>query len=253
MDLTDELTEPFGRKPKANIYTSPTVLGFFFEKHPTLPDRWICKNCKVAKKCITKQSYTNLRSHCGSCYGADYEGLITQHLIDTKQVIGVNGKITRTLLTGDSGFRRYTQRMRDCYKWLKVIIMNNFPLTTCENEHMRELAGDVANTFSSKTLRKYILCLVLLVEKEIAKELDNKLICAMFDGWEHRRRKYIGLFASYEGDHNNDYEELLLAIQPTLEADENGTAQAHVDLIRNTLELYEIDIDKQLVCLGADK
>ena len=90
-----------------------------------------------------------------------------------------------------------------------------------------------------------------LVEKEIAKELKDKLLSVMFDGWEHRRRKFIGVFAGYEFELS--YEEVLLAIQPTLEADENGTAAAHVDLITNTLELYDIDIEGQLVCLGADK
>ena len=102
MDINDPLTEPFGKKPKASIYLSKTVISFFFDKHPTLENKWICKNCKVSKACNMKQSYTNLRSHCGACYGGDYEGIITQHLIDTKQVISVDGKITRTLLTGEA-------------------------------------------------------------------------------------------------------------------------------------------------------
>jgi hypothetical protein len=256
MEISDPIAEDFlAKKPKPTLYKSSTVVGFFFDKHPTLENRWVCKNCKGVKACNVKESYTNLRVHCSSCFGVDYESIISQHLMDTKQVIGPDGKITRTLMTGEKGFKMYTQRTKDCYKWLKVIIMNNFPLSMCENIHMRELAGcfgtGCGNTFCAKTMRKYILALVLLVEREIALALRDKPIAVMFDGWENRRRKYIGLFGSYM--EKEEYEEVLLAIQPTLEADENGTADAHVDLIESTLELYEIDIEKQLVCLGADK
>ena len=254
MDISDSLTQDFvAKKLKPTLYKSSTVVGFFFDKHPTLENRWVCKNCKGVKACNVKESYTNLRVHCSSCFGIDYESIITQHLKDTKSVIGSDGKITRTLTTGENGFKVYTQRQKECYRWIKVIVMNNFPLSMCENLHLRELAGcfNGGNTFCVKTMRKYILALCYLVEMEVAKALSDKPFTVMFHGWEHRRRKYIGLFASYEEE--GEYEEVLLAIQPTLEADENGTADAHVDLIRSTLELYEVDVEKQLVCLGADK
>ena len=257
MDLSDDLTQPFVAKKSASIYKSPTVVSFFFDKHPTIPKKWVCKNCKTTKSCDIKVSYSNLRTHLGHCLGGKYEDQITEYLAETKQIIGPDGRITRTLLSSGSGFQRYTQVARDCYKWLKAIVMKNLPLSYCEDEHLRDLAGcnddPVTNSFCSKSMRKYILALTYLVEKEIAKELDGKLISAMFDGWEHRRRKYIGLFAGYEDDTTADYEEVLLAIQPTMEVDENGTADAHVDLIKSTLEIYNVDLDDQLVCLGADK
>ena len=257
MDLSDDLTKPFLAKKKVgNIYKSPTVCHFFFDKHSDLPDKWKCKNCKEWKSCKIKVSYSNLRNHLCSCLGANYEDQITEYLAETKQIIGSDGRITRTLLTGSTGFQRYTQKQRDCLKWLKAIVMCNLALSACDNEDMKDLAGcnempQTCYSFCSKTMRKYILALTFLVEKEIAKTLEGKLLSAMFDGWEHRRRKYIGLFAGYEDA--GFFEEVLLAIQPTMDEDENGTADAHVDLIKSTLEIYAINMEEQLVCLGADK
>ena len=260
MDVSDPITEPFAKKAKANLYRSITIVDFFYEKDPEADNKWICKNCKASKVCNIKVSYSNLRSHCQTCYGLDYENMITEHLAATKQRVGYDGKITRTLLSGPKAFVRYTDRQRDCYRWLRVIIMNNLPLSCCDNENMRDLAGcnidgSRRHSFSAKTMRKYILALTLLVEMAISKKLREKLLCLMFDGWEHRRRKYVGLFAGYEEDETfpSHYEEVLLAIQPTMQVDENGTADAHVDLIESTLEIYDIDAEEQLVCLGADK
>lgn len=262
MDLNDSENAPLVTAKKAGTkathYKSSTLAAFFFTRDPTSTKKWICKNCKEPKTCDLKQGYSNLKNHLALCVGASYEDELTAFLIKTNQIIGIDGMPTRTL--DANGFRRYSERQKDCYKWLKALILCNLPLTCCENENMRDLAGcnagssePLTNTFCTKTIRKYILSLTSLVEQEIEKEMEGKLISVMFDGWEHRRRKFIGVFAGYEDDKTNQYDEVLLAIQPTLEADENGTAAAHVDLLESTLEIYNVDIDKNLVCLGADK
>ena len=245
-------------------YRSPIVVDFFYKKNPAEANSWICKNCNKAKKCDIAKSYSNLRSHCITCLGVNYEDLITEAMAANHQVVDYSGKVISTLHSCP-GFVKYDKRTRDCLRWMKAIVLENLPLCCLDKPAMRDLAGcksdekhnDGTYTFCTKSMRQYILALTAIVEKKIKEKLRGKIVSVMFDGWEHRRRKYVGVFVGYEetatGNGASRYEEIMLCIQPTLRADENGTADAHVELLMSTLDLYGIDIDEQVVCVGADK
>ena len=85
----------------------------------------------------------------------------------------------------------------------------------------------------SKSLKKYVLSLVALVEDKIKQQLPQ-MFGLMFDGFSDWNVHYIALFATYtKGD---TYHETLLACSPLLE--ENIlTAEQHREYIIEQLEV----------------
>ncbi len=79
----------------------------------------------------------------------------------------------------------------DIYHLINWIIMGLRPLSEVENPETKTLLlrGKLA-TISTKTLRKYLLQLHLVVEKKITETLPRKSII-MFDGWKCGTTKYV--------------------------------------------------------------
>jgi hypothetical protein len=80
------------------------------------------------------------------------------------------------------------------FKWMHLIIMKNLPMSIADDDEFRSFSKYMKTC--SKSLRKYILNLVELVEKKIAAQLP-KVFALLFDGWTEGSMHYIGLFAVY--------------------------------------------------------
>jgi len=106
---------------------------------------------------------------------------------------------------------------------------------------------------SVKTLRKLILGTANETMKPIAEELRRVgRFTIIMDGWtcDGTGTHYIAIFAGFINPTTGEYEEVLLAIQPTLNEDDMG-ADAHIELLESTLEMYALD-RTMVICIICD-
>jgi hypothetical protein len=125
------------------------------------------------------------------------------------------------------------------------------PLLEIENPLTRNLAKYKA--FTSKTLRQYIIATAAEAVPAIAKSLKEAgVITLLFDGWtcDGTSTHYIAIFAGYTNSTTGEYKEVLLALQPTLDEEDLG-ADAHIELVESTIEMYGVTKD-MVVCLVGD-
>lgn len=216
------------------------LIKFFFEQHETEKSLYYCQNekCKPrrgraakAYRNVQRRGYTNLRNHLRSCVGEDYEQVYLDHL---KKAGGVL-----------DSFCFSSSRDNDAFKLIEWVVMRNQPICEVDNSITRGLMN--VSPLSSKTLRKYILSLVPLVEDAIKERLPTKF-AIMFDGWTDSHMHYVAIFATYM--YNGKYCETMLACGPVMKEDEL-TAQQHIDFLEATLDVYKRSLSN-VVCLIGD-
>jgi hypothetical protein len=214
------------------------IAKFFYDELLGTKDVYQCKKCDRHLK--SPKGYTNLFSHLRSCIGHDYEARLLEHLKINKLSIGKDGNIIGDLKQRDlTSFIHISDKESRAFTWIRWIASRNMPISEIENWITRDLAKS-HKPFSSKTLRKYIIATAQCVEEEIKDELkDAGPVTLLMDGWtaDGTSTHYIAIFAGYLDAKNDEYKEVLLAIQPTLEEEDLG-ADAHIDLFNSTLELY---------------
>lgn len=122
--------------------------------------------------------------------------------------------------------------------------MRNQPLNEVDNPITRSMFK--VKPVSSKSIRKYILSLVPLVEDSIKILLPEKF-ALMFDGWTDSSTHFVALFATFLKD--NEYYELLLACAPLVKEDDLGADQ-HLSFVKETLKLYGKSMDNVICYIG---
>jgi hypothetical protein len=106
--------------------------------------------------------------------------------------------------------------------------------------------------FCAKSIKKWIINTAKKTEEDIGKILREAGHCTLImDGWtsDGTSTHYIAMFAGFINQ-SNEYEEVLLGIQPTLEEDDLG-ANSHIDLFDSTLALYGLTKDN-VACFICD-
>ena len=151
------------------------LIKFFFKNEPTDKSFYLCRNEKCKPKRGKKQKvykqengkgYTNLRNHRRSCVGENFEQIFVQHMKKSDEVLQI--------------FCFSSYRDADVFKLMKWILMCDQPLIEIDNPLTRSLLN--VEPVSSKSIRKYILSAIPLVEEAITKKLPEKF-GIMFDGW----------------------------------------------------------------------
>ncbi len=71
-------------------------------------------------------------------------------------------------------------------------------------------------SISNKTLKKYMLKMTLIVEKEISKILPEKF-ALIIDGWSCGTTHFVGIFESYPSDSLNGYDIVMLGFMPLID------------------------------------
>lgn len=216
------------------------LIRFYFTQSKIDEQVYFCKN----DKCINKRGkkskglkqgknkgYTNLRNHLRSCVGPDFENTYLEFLRKA------GGRLDKFAFT--------SKRDGDVYKIMCWVIMRNQALTEVDDPLTRELFN--VEPISSKTLRKYILSVVPIVEDNIREELPNKF-CVMLDGWTDNKIHYVAIYCTYTKC--GEYCETLIACAPLLN-EEDLSADQHFDFLVESLSVYGRSLG-DVVCLVGD-
>jgi len=175
-----------------------------------------------------------------------------QHLQANGHVFKSNGAVGNVDNKDIRSFFSSNEKEESVYQWVKWICCRNLPLSEVENEMTVNMVKH--KSMSTKTLRKTILGVANETVKPISEELRRAgKITLLVDGWtcDGTSTHYIAIFAGYVSPVTGEYEEVLLAIQPTLD-EESMDATAHIDLFESTLKLYGLTKDDHVICLVAD-
>lgn len=125
------------------------------------------------------------------------------------------------------------KKSMDIYKWLKWITELSLPFNFVEQETTK-LFSNLSN-LSTDTLMKYLKGVSNKMCDTIAVSLPSKF-GIVIDGWDDGSGNYyVAIYAVYSREEKVILP--LLACQPLTDAADFG-AQAHMDLIESTLELY---------------
>ena len=229
---------------------SGKAISQFFFREAFENGTWRCNKCKKVKR--SPKGYTNLVTHARTCFGKDFDQEAVAHL----ERHGFHVKDDGTIVGGEvdqrviDSFYVSNEKEKRAHKWIKWIACRNQALTEVENELTQDLAN--VKGMSSKTLRKYIIATAAETVPSISKALkDSGAVTLLFDGWscDGASTHYVGIFAGYINS-EGEYEEVLLAMQPTLDEEDLG-ADSHIELLESTLEMYDLD-DDHILCLIGD-
>jgi len=235
-------------------FSGKNIREFFFRAvEDGEPDAYFCNKCKGRYK--SPKGYTNLTNHVHKCYGNGWEARLQEHLekhcIDQK-IMKADGTIKESTVSQSVMKSFYSSNNKElrAYQWIKWLALRNMPLVEIENELTRSMVK--IEPFTAKTIRKYIIATAKETEKAIAAELKEAgKITLLMDGWtcDGASTHYIAIFAGYQHPKTKEYNEVLMALSPSLEEDDLG-ADAHIALFEQTLELYQIPKDNVACIIG---
>lgn len=204
------------------------LVKFYFRQCSDNPSYYYCRNDKCQAKSgqpakAYKQKpgsgWTNLRQHLRACVGADYDKLYQERLEKSGGTI--------------SGYFLASPRDTDVYQVIEWIVMRNQPISEIDNYLTRAIFR--TKPLSSKSIRKYILSMVPLVEGAVIAELPDRF-GLLFDGWSDGSVHFVAIFATYRVE--EQYHETLIAFSPLLKEDDMGAAQ-HLEFIKESLQVYQ--------------
>lgn len=144
----------------------------------------------------------------------------------------------------------FDMKSNNIYKWLDWVCMDDLPLSFPEKDRTRKYSN--LEKICTKTLKKYMF----LVESEVYATIKKLLavqthVTLVFDGWSANSTHFIGLFVTYPGkDTDASFRMHLLRFAPLLDGT-SFTAEAHRVFILETLDFYDVPLDK-VVCLVGD-
>ncbi len=198
---------------------------------------WACKLCadigisRVIKQDLSR-GYSNVSKHATS-HGAACEKMVA---------LSITG--------GSVGLAKYfgaiTDKARNIYGWLDVVIMCDFPLSIVENQKF--LNYSKLTKLSRKTLDKYLYKTLQYVQNSIKEQLPDRF-GLIFDGWSCDGEHYIAIFATYVTSANTVVRRLLACGVQDLpldvaEAESFGfTAEDIGDYFSDVLRTYDKTYD----------
>eukprot|EP00171_Calliarthron_tuberculosum_P022099 IDg22099t1 len=125
----------------------------------------------------------------------------------------------------------------DVYQVIEWVVMRNQPILEVDDPLTRGIVKTKA--VSSKSVRKYILSMVPLVERAVAAEMPEKF-GLLFDGWSDGSVHFVAIFATYLAC--DEYQETLIAFSPLLQEDDMSAAR-HLEFIKASLEVYDRSLE----------
>lgn len=229
-------------------FTSRAVCQYYYSSSDD-GTIWRCRKCSQLK---TKNGgWTNLLSHLKSCAGHDY---MEQYKSQVVSSIAAGGKSAKGVL--QNFVLRLSDTEKEISEWINFLVMKNQPLSIVNCPIMRKIVR--LKPVCAKTLRKYLLSLVVVVRADIKARLPNKF-ALIFDGWTEGTDHYIGIWASYnvilpqnEESGKETTTQSLLSIRPLLADGIDGmTAKDHLCHIQKVLNVYGKE-QSNVICLVGD-
>jgi hypothetical protein len=153
-----------------------------------------CKKCKKDYKQKPKSGYSNLKKHLESCIGPSYLEVLQEH-IDKLEVNSDGATSIQDKLQTATLILQYSTKERDTYKWIEWVVLRNQSISEVEDPLTRE--GMKYGAICKKTLRKYILKLIPIVQLNIKADLDKAKFALAVDGWTHQSTHYVAAFAVF--------------------------------------------------------
>ncbi|XP_036367828.1 uncharacterized protein LOC118767407 [Octopus sinensis] len=132
------------------------------------------------------------------------------------------------------------------YGWIEWVCVGLKPFSFTEDPltHKYTNLGSITNV----ALKKYMEKLTQEVEKKISDELPSKFLLVI-DGWTKGSTHFIGLFASYSCNYQNDYCTVLLAFSPMV-SETSITASDYVEFIEYVLSVYNKNLENVVAITG---
>eukprot|EP00918_Siedleckia_nematoides_P040195 GHVU01087242.1.p1 GENE.GHVU01087242.1~~GHVU01087242.1.p1 ORF type:complete len:275 (-),score=45.80 GHVU01087242.1:752-1576(-) len=188
------------------------------------------------KKAVVQQpgkGYINLEAHLKCCVGANYE----EKYAEVSQAKNVGMTIPEI-------FSFVNDKEMGIFMLMTWIVFRNMPLSELDNPITRGMLkyGPVC----AKSMRKYMLATVILVERAIAAILPS-LFALIFDGWSCAFTHYLAIIASFMG--KDKREEVLLAMGPLLDEEELD-APEHIEFLSESLKVYGKAVDDVVALVG---
>ena len=216
-------------------YEVKELVKYFFKNNDS-SNKFKCNNCGKHITQNIKNGYTNLKNHLIACIGSDYGEIYLEKGKDSDNTLHKFGIVNNNI--------------RDTYKWIEWVVMRNIPLMEVDNPLTRKMM-ESKRSISSKSIRKYMLQMVPLVEKVISNKLPE-FFALMFDGWTKNDEHFVAVFAVYS-ESSGIFNETLLAISAfeySVSEDVGLTAKHHEEFFKDTLLYYNKTIHNVLVLIG---
>ena len=240
---------------------SSDVCKYYFTQLDDDGISWECCKCSNVKR--KSGGWTNLYSHLKSCVGANYQDQF-KAFVDAGGAVGVaskknkhvnkhatGGRIAGSGLRGSGQLDGFVVRVSDAEmemtEWINYLVMKNMPISLVDCPLMRRISK--LKAVSSKSIRKHILSLVMLVRQQVQLCLPDKF-AIIFDDWTEGTDHYVGVWASYntpvDSTNKDEYDrgketpvQSLLSIKPLLaDGIEGMTAHDHLTHISRVLQMY---------------
>ncbi|KAG3092122.1 hypothetical protein PI124_g6733 [Phytophthora idaei] len=173
-----------------------------------------CNICGSQRKQVGGTGYSNLKAHLGARH-AGYQTLFESSSGRSLQSYGF-----------------VSEEASQLFQWIQSIIVRNVPIHEVEDALTRAMSKPRPVTVEA--VKKCLEGLALKVGHKLEKGLGTRF-GLMFDGWSHAGVHYVALFDVYEAD--GKLHVALLGLSPL--ADGSQTADAHVTLFENILDVYD--------------
>ncbi|KAG6953605.1 hypothetical protein JG687_00012305 [Phytophthora cactorum] len=173
-----------------------------------------CNICGSQRKQAGGTGYFNLKAH-----------LDAKHVGYQTSFEGSSGRLLQSY-----GF--VSKEASHLFQWIQWIIMRNMAIHEVEDALTRAMSK--LHPVTVKAVKKCLEGLAIKVGHKLEKEL-GRLFGLMFDRWSHAGVHYVALFAFYEED--GKLHVPLLGLPPL--ADGSQTADAHIKLFENILNVYD--------------
>jgi hypothetical protein len=95
-----------------------------------------------------------------------------------------------------------------------IVVVNDLPLHYLDKPENKVFSKHEDAWVSSKTMRKYLKCMAVIVKEKIQGRLPDKF-AVYFDGWTNRKNHYLGVVASFID--RGVPEQRLLSLSPILD------------------------------------
>eukprot|EP00171_Calliarthron_tuberculosum_P000144 IDg144t1 len=229
------------------------------------------ERCKVGGEVVTEKGtgYTNPYKHLKSCVSGGDE----KHLLELYNVALAAKRrsgLTNTRFDLPS-VTPPTQREKDLYAYLKIIIMRCLPVNNVWDPEFRDFSKCHSH-FGVHFFKEILFKLTELVEQEIARDMQGTKGAIVHDGWTKNSMHYFGVFASFirkvkvvKHGVQHDVEEHvtpLLSISPLAKynaddsrADDEATefdADTHVKHLEEVFGYFNQEVHDWAVCSIAD-
>eukprot|EP01038_Epipyxis_sp_PR26KG_P013295 gene13295-17812_t len=269
-DLRKALNDPISKakfdEPFPYNIPSKAMCHFFYKGLLLVGDQKIYK-CECCKATVTgnKSGWTNLMNHLES-HALSNAGLLEEGQVDVKALTKERYYNARGITNPDGNmlnFVRPTSSLSNTVvtnqalwieKWLKGVVLNDLPISFVDYPFTRTISKNMLDPISRKTFKKYLEIVSNKVCENIKEELRNKKIGLIFDGWsaDGVQEHYVAIFATYTEEidalHYN-VKTFLLCFCPLLEI-AKFDANAHLDLIKETLRWYGLNLSNVDFLLG---